>query len=110
MSWTRTAPRFLARIWFSLPTPSTNAIWPAGCHCRAATAAAAPERMKPAGRQPRLTLSRPWLATAGGGRMGRDRDRGGLERLLGEREQDLMRAAVALTGSRADGEDLLQAA
>ena len=42
--------------------------------------------------------------------MGRDRDRGGLERLLGEREQDLMRAAVALTGSRADGEDLLQAA
>ena len=42
--------------------------------------------------------------------MGRDRDRGGLERLLGERGQDLMRAAVALTGSRADGEDLLQAA
>ena len=42
--------------------------------------------------------------------MGRDPDRGGLERLLGERGQDLMRAAVALTGSRADGEDLLQAA
>ena len=40
--------------------------------------------------------------------MGRDRDRGGLERLLGEREQDLMRAAVALTGSRADGEDLAE--
>ncbi|HEV8275476.1 MAG TPA: SigE family RNA polymerase sigma factor [Streptosporangiaceae bacterium] len=42
--------------------------------------------------------------------MGRDPDRGGLERLLGERGQDLMRAALALTGSRADGEDLLQAA
>ena len=42
--------------------------------------------------------------------MGRDLDRGSLERLLDERGQDLMRAAVALTGSRADGEDLLQAA
>ena len=30
-----------------------------------------------------------------------------VERLLGERGQHLMRAAVALTGSRADGEDLL---
>jgi RNA polymerase sigma-70 factor (sigma-E family) len=42
--------------------------------------------------------------------VGRDPDRGSLERLLDERGQDLMRAAVALTGSRADGEDLLQAA
>jgi RNA polymerase sigma-70 factor (sigma-E family) len=40
----------------------------------------------------------------------RDRDSGSLERLLGERGQHLMRAAVALTGSRADAEDLLQAA
>jgi RNA polymerase sigma-70 factor (sigma-E family) len=39
-----------------------------------------------------------------------DRDSRSLERLLGERGQDLMRAAVALTGSRADAEDLLQAA
>src|SRR2546425_551597 len=60
--------------------------------------------------QPRLTLSRPWLVTAGGGCVGRDPDRGSLERLLDERGQDLMRAAVALTGSCADGEDLLQAA
>ena len=42
--------------------------------------------------------------------MGRDRDDGMVERLLDERGQHLMRAAVALTGSRADGEDLLQAA
>ena len=42
--------------------------------------------------------------------MGRDPDGAGLEQLLGERGQDLMRAAVALTGSRAEGEDLLQAA
>jgi RNA polymerase sigma-70 factor (sigma-E family) len=33
-----------------------------------------------------------------------------MERLLDERGQHLMRAAVALTGSRADAEDLLQAA
>lgn len=38
------------------------------------------------------------------------RDTGGLERLLAERGDDLMRAAVALTGSRPEGEDLLQAA
>lgn len=42
--------------------------------------------------------------------MGRDLDEGILERLLDERGQRLMGAAVALTGSRADGEDLLQAA
>ena len=42
--------------------------------------------------------------------MGRDRDDGMVERLLDERGRHLMRAAVALTGSRADGEDLLQAA
>ena len=42
--------------------------------------------------------------------MGRDPDNGSLERLLDERGQQLMRAAIALTGSRADGEDLLQAA
>ena len=42
--------------------------------------------------------------------MGRDRDDGSLERLLDERGERLMRVAVALTGSRADGEDLLQAA
>ena len=42
--------------------------------------------------------------------MGRGPDDGSLERLLDERGQQLMRAAVALTGSRADGEDLLQAA
>jgi RNA polymerase sigma-70 factor (sigma-E family) len=33
-----------------------------------------------------------------------------LERLLAERGDDLMRAAIALAGSRAEGEDLLQAA
>jgi RNA polymerase sigma-70 factor (sigma-E family) len=42
--------------------------------------------------------------------VGREPDDGSLERLLGERGQHLMRAAIALTGSRADGEDLLQAA
>ena len=42
--------------------------------------------------------------------MERDRDSRSLERLLGERGQQLMRAAVALTGNRADAEDLLQAA
>src|SRR6266516_4326593 len=42
--------------------------------------------------------------------MGREPDDQAVERLLGERGQHLMRAAVALTGSRADGEDLLQAA
>ena len=42
--------------------------------------------------------------------MGRDRDEASLERLLDERGTRLMRTAVALTGSRADGEDLLQAA
>ena len=38
--------------------------------------------------------------------MGRDADDGSLERLLDERGQQFMRAAIALTGSRADGEDL----
>jgi RNA polymerase sigma-70 factor (sigma-E family) len=33
-----------------------------------------------------------------------------VERLLAERGEHLMRAAIALTGSRSDGEDLLQAA
>ena len=33
-----------------------------------------------------------------------------VERLLAERGEHLMRAAVALTGNRSDGEDLLQAA
>jgi RNA polymerase sigma-70 factor (sigma-E family) len=42
--------------------------------------------------------------------VGRDLDTSSLERLLGERGDELLRAAVALTGSRADGEDLLQAA
>jgi RNA polymerase sigma-70 factor (sigma-E family) len=42
--------------------------------------------------------------------VGRDPDDATVERLLDERGQHLMRAAVALTGSRADGEDLLQAA
>ena len=42
--------------------------------------------------------------------MGRVPDDTAVERLLAERGQHLMRAAVALTGSRADGEDLLQAA
>ena len=42
--------------------------------------------------------------------MGREPDEQAVERLLGERGQHLMCAAVALTGSRADGEDLLQAA
>ena len=42
--------------------------------------------------------------------MGREIDDESLERLLGERGTRLMRVAVALTGSRADGEDLLQAA
>jgi RNA polymerase sigma-70 factor (sigma-E family) len=47
---------------------------------------------------------------AGGGRVGHDLDAGSLERLLEERGQRLLRVAVALTGSRDDGEDLLQAA
>jgi DNA-directed RNA polymerase specialized sigma24 family protein len=52
--------------------------------------------------------------------VGRDDDGTGLparrpardevERLLAERGEHLMRAAMALTGSRSDGEDLLQAA
>ena len=42
--------------------------------------------------------------------MGRVPDETAVERLLADRGQQLMRAAVALTGSRADGEDLLQAA
>jgi RNA polymerase sigma-70 factor (sigma-E family) len=42
--------------------------------------------------------------------MGREQDDQAIERLLDERGQHLMRAAVALTGSRVDGEDLLQAA
>jgi RNA polymerase sigma-70 factor (sigma-E family) len=42
--------------------------------------------------------------------MGREREDTAVERLLAERGQHLMRAAVALTGSRTDGEDLLQAA
>ena len=51
--------------------------------------------------------------------MGRDDDGTGpprrpardeVERLLAERGEHLMRAAVALTGNRSDGEDLLQAA
>jgi RNA polymerase sigma factor (sigma-70 family) len=42
-------------------------------------------------------------------RMGRDPDRGSLERLLEVRGHHLMCAAVALTGNGADGEDLLQA-
>jgi RNA polymerase sigma-70 factor (sigma-E family) len=41
---------------------------------------------------------------------GRQRVGGSLERLFEERGKHLLRAAVALTGSRADGEDLLQAA
>ena len=52
--------------------------------------------------------------------MGRDDDGTGpparrpardeVERLLADRGEHLMRAAIALTGSRSDGEDLLQAA
>ena len=42
--------------------------------------------------------------------MARDPDGGAVERLLAERGDQLMRAAIALTGSRQDGEDLLQAA
>ena len=42
--------------------------------------------------------------------MGRNPADGRLERLVEERGQHLMRAAIALTGSHADGEDLLQAA
>lgn len=42
--------------------------------------------------------------------MGREPDDHAVERLLGERGQHLMCAAVALTGSRADAEDLLQEA
>ncbi len=42
--------------------------------------------------------------------MGRDPDQRSLERLLDERGHRLMCAAVALTGNRVDGEDLLQAA
>ena len=42
--------------------------------------------------------------------MGREPGDQAVERLLAERGQQLMRAAVALTGSRTEGEDLLQAA
>ena len=42
--------------------------------------------------------------------MARDPDEGSLERLLDERGKRLMGTAVALTGSRADAEDLLQTA
>lgn len=42
--------------------------------------------------------------------MGHEPEDQAVERLLGERGQHLMCAAVALTGSRADGEDLLQEA
>lgn len=37
-------------------------------------------------------------------------DGAGLERLLAERGAQLMRVAIALTGDRQSGEDLLQAA
>jgi RNA polymerase sigma-70 factor (sigma-E family) len=40
----------------------------------------------------------------------RDPDQADLERFLAERGERLLRIAIALTGSRADGEDLLQAA
>jgi RNA polymerase sigma-70 factor (sigma-E family) len=42
--------------------------------------------------------------------MGRDRAGADLEELLAERGSSLMAAAIALAGSRLDGEDLLQAA
>jgi RNA polymerase sigma-70 factor (sigma-E family) len=42
--------------------------------------------------------------------MARDRDGAALEQLLNERGSELMGAAIALAGSRQDGEDLLQAA
>ena len=42
--------------------------------------------------------------------MARDRDGAQLEQLLAERGSSLMAAAIALTGSRQDAEDLLQAA
>jgi hypothetical protein len=42
--------------------------------------------------------------------MGRDRAGADLEQLLAERGSSLMAAAIALAGSRPDGEDLLQAA
>ena len=42
--------------------------------------------------------------------VGRSPARDGVARLLAERGDHLMRAAIALAGSRADGEDLLQAA
>src|ERR1700759_374511 len=42
--------------------------------------------------------------------MPRDRDGTELEHLLAERGSSLLAAAVALAGSRQDGEDLLQAA
>jgi RNA polymerase sigma-70 factor (sigma-E family) len=41
---------------------------------------------------------------------GPGRDAGGLERLLAERGDHLLRACIALTGSRQEGEELLQAA
>lgn len=42
--------------------------------------------------------------------MRRDPDHADLERFLAEHGERLLRIAIALTGSRADGEDLLQAA
>ncbi|HEY2270457.1 MAG TPA: SigE family RNA polymerase sigma factor [Streptosporangiaceae bacterium] len=46
----------------------------------------------------------------GTGQPGRRPARDEVERLLAERGEHLMRAAIALTGSRPEGEDLLQAA
>jgi DNA-directed RNA polymerase specialized sigma24 family protein len=49
------------------------------------------------------------VGSAGGGMAGTP-DGADLERLLAERGTQLMRVAIALTGDRQSGEDLLQAA
>ena len=62
--------------------------------------------------QPFRTLTRPWRADerwAGDGVAGHPID-ADLDKLLAERGDHLLRAAIALAGNRADGEDLLQAA
>ena len=77
------------------------------------TASDAPRATSPGPWQPLGPLSRPWLTTEGGSVAGEpeltshSRD---VEQLLAERGDQLIRAAIALAGSRAEGEDLLQAA
>jgi RNA polymerase sigma-70 factor (sigma-E family) len=58
----------------------------------------------------RIPARSSWAGNGGGGGMAGEADGADLERLLAERGGQLMGAAIALTGSREEGEDLLQAA